>query len=270
MTQPEVISTAGLKLVAFAPEGLGVLVPAAPSTAETLFREHPEVILAADGPMFSLCPGEPPDPQYTRYRCGIVDYGLIDVARGVSVRSRYTGKGVTLSLVGGRLVGSRGWSPAAGASVAVQGYPGLVEAGRVAVGERPTGDNAVPNGRVAVGVLTDGRAFMAYARTDMRTFAERLAGAGAQWAAYTDGGGSSSLVLRRPTGELVGSDSDDPRGRRVPSWIVWAPAATSRQTVGPTGTRLVLPGASASTAVPWVLAAGVIFAAGAYWVRGRR
>lgn len=214
-------SGSSLTLIAFDPAGLGVVIPARPSTAEDVFRDHPDVLIAIGGPMFRFCEDQPRD--YSRYECGLVNYALRDEARGARADGLRSNDrvGVTFSVVGGTLVAARGNAPAAGARVWAQTYPGLVEDGQLAVGAPTTGPDAESTGRVGLGVLRDGRGFFAYARCSLRVFAERLRAAGAAWAGYTDGGGSSSLVMRSGTG-LVGVDADDPRGRRLPSWVVWS------------------------------------------------
>jgi len=199
-----------------------VIVPSRPITARTLFEENPGVVLAVDGPMFSYCPGEP--HSYETYQCGSVDFLLLDTRTGVNVQGKpeFQTSGITYSFAGGQLVGWLGRSPQPDAVTAFQLYPTLVYEGRVVAGERPPEH---PDGqrthRIAVGRLSDGRAFFAYSYATMREFAEQLLNEGATSAGYTDGGGSASLVMRMPDGSLQGSDANDPGGRRVPSWIVW-------------------------------------------------
>ena len=247
---PQLISSGPtLTLIAFDPAGLGVVIPARPSTAEDVFRAHPDVLIAIGGPMFGFCEGQPRD--YGRYECGRVDYALRDDARGARVPGLRSNDrvGVTFSVVGGSLVAARGNAPAAGARVSVQTYPGLVEDGQIAVSARTSGPDAENNGRVGLGVLRDGRAFFAYARCSMRVFAERLREAGATCAGYTDGGGSSSLVTRT-AGELVGVDADDPRGRRLPSWVVWS-SPRPEASWGAILALLAAAAGSAALAVAW-------------------
>ena len=212
----EILRTSRPKVVALSPEGLGVVVPEHPETARQMFAAHPDVMAAVDGPMFGYCPGQPHN--YATYQCGKVDYLLQDTRSGVNLPAKpgNEGKGITVSLVGNRLVGSRGASPAPSAIAAVQLYPALVIEGRAVEGLSDTDRT----GRVAVGILRDGRLGFAYTAASMPDFAALLASAGFVWAGYTDGGGSSSLVTRED-GMLRGTDTDDPDGRRVPSWIVW-------------------------------------------------
>lgn len=219
---PQLISSGPtLTLIAFDPAGLGAVIPARPVTAEEVFRSHPDVLIAIGGPMFSFCEGQPRD--YSRYDCGRVSYAMRDEGRGTRAPGLRSNDrvGVTFSVVGGSLVAARGNAPASGARVSIQAYPGLVEDGQIAVGAPTSGPDAETNGRVGLGVLRDGRAFFAYARCSLRVFAERLRAAGATWAGYTDGGGSSSLVMRT-AGGLEGVDADDPRGRPLPTWVVWS------------------------------------------------
>lgn len=259
MILPYTTTIDGLKMVIAEPSGLGVIVPPRPQTAEQLFAEHPEVVVAVDGPMFSICEGQPDD--YARYQCGRVNYRLDDPSHGVRVPSRNTDVGVTFSLVGGSLTALRGSARAPGASVSIQCYPGLVEEGSVAVSRRTSGPDSESNGRVAIGITASGKLFFAYARMSMFEFATALQRSGVTWAGYTDGGGSSSLVQRLPNGTLQGSDSDDPRGRRVPSWLVWS---TSSPSGG--GGRIGLP--TASYVVPAAIVVGAL-AGTAYFLRRR-
>lgn len=222
MSAPVARQIGGLKLVLMDPAGAGVVVPSSPQNAADMFAQHAEVQAAIDGPMFGFC--ENTTHSYASYSCGRVDYLLLDMWRNVSVggQSSYASRGVTFSVVNGRMTAARGRSVARGASVAFQCYPGLVEDGSIAVRRKDSGPDTQRVGRVAVGLMRDGSMFFAYAATSMYEFAEMLRSAGALWAGYTDGGGSSSLVVRGSDGALYGSDSDDPRGRRVPSWIVWS------------------------------------------------
>lgn len=227
MSAIRISSSGGLKLVLLDPSGAGVVVPRNPQTAEQMFSENPDVTAAIDGPMFGFCEGTP--RTYNQYTCGRVDYFLKDAARGVEVRgnSAYNRRGITFSLVNGRLLVSGGRSPDPRASVAFQCYPGLVERGNIAVSRRDSGPDSESVGRIAVGTMRDGTMFFAHARVSLHQFAVLLRDAGAVWAGYTDGGGSSSLVTRDEQGRLIGSDSDDPRGRRVPSFIVWSASRAS-------------------------------------------
>lgn len=262
--QPQILNPPGLTMIAFPPAGLGVVIPSNPITAETLFRGHPDVVVAIDGPMFDYCPGQPRD--YDRYQCGVVRYSMFDAGRNVNAPgySSTANEGVTFSLRGGALSAASGRRPAPGASVAIQMYPGLVENGAIAIRRRTEGPDAQPNWRVAMGLLRDGRAFFAHGRKTMYEFAEALLAAGAVWAGYTDGGGSASLVLRRADGGLAGSDPDDPRGRRVPSWIVWSPTTSTGAPVAPQG--------GSQGASPLAILAGFSLAAAGVYValRARR
>ena len=258
MSAPEVIRAPGIKILAMSAAGFGVVVPPTPSTAGQLFAAHPEIVAAIDGPMFSICPGQPND--YAAYQCGRVNFTLLDRGRGVvqDAKPANLGHGVTFSLVGSTLLAARGAGAAPGATVAVQTYPGLVEDGQIAVGQPASGPNTETTGRIAMGVLRDGRMFFAYGRVPMHQFAVSLRDAGAAWAGYTDGGGSSSLVQRMADGSLAGSDADDPHGRRVPSWIVWSPGAGGGAGTGGRSGGLTQ---QTSYAVPVLILAGAVTAA---------
>lgn len=257
----ELVSPSAPKLLAFSPAGLGAIVTPRPVTARELFAAHPDVVAAIGGPMFSFCEGEPRD--YGRYQCGAVDYKLLDRVRGASVAGKYPRRGATLSLVRGEARVLDGDATPAGADVAIQGYPAIVRDGAVAVSRKPPTDyDGQPAGRVAYGTLSDGRAFFAYSYTSIYDFALQLIALGAYDAIYTDGGGSSSLVMRMPDGSLVGSDADDPGGRRLPSWVVWSqPAGNNLFLVGSTGEPA--PGGDSSGVAAAAAAAAVIIIAAA-------
>lgn len=264
----------GLTIVAFPAAALGVIIPAAPATARSVLEAWPDAAVAIDGPMFGYCAGEPQD--YASYRCGRVDYLLQDARSGTwnPGNASFATRGLTLSVKDGVAYASDDRSPLPGATVAVQGYPGLVLAGRIVVGQAAAGTpDAQPNLRVAVGVLADGRVAFARANASLYGFAQMLQAAGFVAAAYTDGGGSASLVLRRSDGSLEGTDSDDPGGRRVPSWIVaWStvpdgsgPATGSAGTPAGTGSLTGGAGTGLSTllsADAWRRAAPVVAVGG--------
>jgi len=217
----EIIRSRNPKIVAFPASALGVVAPANPAAARAVFGANPDVMLAVDGPMFEYCEGQPHD--YAVYTCGTVRYLLQDNLSGVSVPGLpgYEDKGITISVVGGTAIGSLRRSPVPGASVAIQLSIGLVEDGAIGVRDHPPDDPSGQNDhRLAVGIMPDGKIAFAYARAPVYEFAVMLRDAGMRWAGYTDGGGSSSLVMRKPDGSLEGTDADDPDGRRVPSWIV--------------------------------------------------
>jgi hypothetical protein len=226
-------TSGSLTIVAFPAAALGVVVPPEPWTAETLFGWDGSIAAAVDGPMFGYCAGQPHD--YASYRCGVVDYYLRDKVAGVDVpgKADTAGVGLTISVKGGTAYVGAGRAPLPEADVAFQLYPGLVIGGEVDVRPAAAGSaNAERNHRVAVGVLSDGRAAFARAYLSMYDFAVALRQAGFVAAGYTDGGGSASLVTREESGGLLGSDSDDPRGRRVPSWIVARPDRVSEGGIG--------------------------------------
>lgn len=213
----EVLRASGPKVIALPAHGFAVFVPREVQTARQLFAEHPEIVAAVDGPMFDYATGEP--RSYATYRRGRVSYALGDTSTGANVAPvpGNERRGITLSLVDGRLVGSVGGTPALGADAWAQLYPSLVVNGAVTQGLT----DSDRTWRVAVGILRDGRLGFAEGAMSMQAFADALASAGFVWAGYTDGGGSASLVTRDESGALRGSDPDDPDGRRVPSWIAW-------------------------------------------------
>lgn len=210
------------KIIAVPADGVGIVVPLHPATARQIYDAHKDVFASVNGPMLDFCPGEPHD--YATYQCGTHLSLLRDRVAGVGIEgtSNTAARGITISIRNGVAKGSRHRSPDPRALVAFQLYPGMVEDGRIAIGEKPPEDpDSRGANRVAVGILGDGRIGFAYSYASMIAFARQLQAAGFSWAGYTDGGGSSSMITRGDDGQLRGSDPDDPGGRRVGSFIVW-------------------------------------------------
>jgi len=210
----ETVRAPGITLVVVPAASLGVVVPDTAATARTVLEANPRADAVLDGPMFATARGE---GGYDTFQHGTVEYLLLDAARGVAVPSQHPERGLTVSVRDGVAYVADGASVPAGATVAVQGYPTLVRNG---VSVASTARDTERVGRAALGVFRDGRVVLASGVGAMAAFAERLAALGVRDAVYTDGGGSTGLVVRGPDGVLVGSDADDPDGRRVPSWLV--------------------------------------------------
>lgn len=165
----------------------------------TALASQPLARMALDGPMFGSG--------------GQTEYLLLDVRSGVALRSRWPSRGATLGVtLSGEAFVAQGAALAAGARVAVQGYPALVLEGRnVATPERDTGRE----GRAALVLLTDGRFAFASARLGMHAFAEALRSS-ASAAVYTDGGSSLKHWIK-------GADrsaADAPSEPAVPAWLL--------------------------------------------------
>lgn len=219
----------GLTLLLFPASRLGVF--AAPAGGAGQFTPiSPGVVLqlsggvaALNGPMFSNCPGQslPGDNagSYARSTCsnlssstgtGVIRYVHLDTKRGLAIGGG-SASGITIAVVGGRAVAMHGGAVPSGATVAIQGFPPLVWGG-ANVTTRSL--NLGNEWRSGLAIMADGRLALAIGVMSIPAFADALIAAGAQYALYTDGGGSTSLVL--PDGTRKGAGE----GRRVGSWIV--------------------------------------------------
>lgn len=221
-----------LATVTFPPTSLGVYaVPlGAPGQlrpltgAEALQGSGAQAVL--NGAMFSYCSGAVHD--YARTTCEQALYLARDTThRALDVPTRKPDDGVTLAVEGGVVRAYRGGQAPAEAKVALQLYPSLVEDGRNVARAEVNTDNAR---RAAVAVLRDGSVMFAVGRGTMRAFAQELVDAGAAWAGYTDGGGSTRLQ------RADGTWSGDPENRRVPVWYT-AEVPASR---GPSGVSIAV------------------------------
>ena len=230
-------------------EMLGVVVSSQdPDTTAEMLAKHPEVLAAVDGPMFGFCTGSgheasDTDQRYRIYDCGVVEYRHLDSTAGVDIPGKYPGNGLTVSVVNGRAVASLGGAKVAGASVSIQGYPTLIFNGTVIATSAHDTDRT---GRAAVGVLGDGRVFLAIRSDSMLGFANALKSMGAIHATYLDGGGSTALYAKEQ-GFSSGLTS-----RRIITWPVFRdPQGTSWSMAPMLGT--VLLGLSTAFGVWWWL-----------------
>ena len=225
-----------LTILSFPPSMLSLYAAGTTNTVrptnvqDAVAATHPDAAL--DGPMFEKCnPGD----SYQSQPCGHVLYRHYDLTGGIDIPSVHPNQGVTISvLADGTAQAARGAAVPPGATVAVQLYPEMVANG-TPVPVRP-GD---AERRAALAIMRDGRlAFIASTPMTNDQFGIRLAQAGALYAGYTDGGGSTSL--QTPTG-YVGSSEH----RRVLTWLLAkARQSTVLQTAAdhPAGTAIVLVG----------------------------
>lgn len=221
------------------PTGNGSAPTTAALVREALRARGVPVYAVIDGPMFSTCAGDPGRRSgetevawYRRATCGRVGYRLLDPASGVDIQptAAHVAVGATISVVDGRFRGASGSTVAPGATVAVQGYPPLVERG-VSVA-RNVGSNAETTYRVALVMLTEDVGAFAIGRSDMEGFAARLVRMGAVWATYLDGGGSARGLDRN--GAYKGSSEN----RRVPSFLYAAGTGNEVIVTGPDGNAI--------------------------------
>ena len=186
-----------LTIARFPASWLRVVAPHGGATGVEVIG-NPAVAAVGSGPMYSESTGRPL-------------YRMIDRASGVDLASAYPARG-------GRIVVRNGVAtadgPEDGAEVVVQGYPLLVRDG-APVGVLDDGTDS----REALAVFTDGSLGIVTARATMPAFARDLAAAGATFAIYLDGGGSTTLRTR--DGLTIGGT------RRLPALVAAIPPATN-------------------------------------------
>lgn len=216
----ELIQSGPLWLYVFDPSTLGVWADpqgganvAPHASADAVRFSGAQAVL--DGPMFGHATADGNDATSPSDR---VEYGQADAARGISFDSTRPSDGATISVVNGVASASDGWSPASGASAAVQGYPAMIRGGQnvaVAQGYNAVGHNGDPVDRAGLAILSDGRLAFVIAPygIDMEGFATAAQAAGAVELVYGDGGGSGSLHLA--DGTYHGSSEH----RRVATWL---------------------------------------------------
>lgn len=234
-----------------------------PMTGSQARELVPEALAVVDGPMFSVCgpdaarrPGESEVARYARASCGSPDYRVFDHAAGIDVPSHNPRAGLTVSLVGRRVVVNDDDVVAPGADVAIQLRPGLVRNGQIVATN--AGPNAERNWRVGIGVLGDGNLVFAISQSAMVAFAIALQGIGVTDAGYTDGGGSGRIELKN--GARAGSSEN----RRVPIWIAAMPDPSAAPVPPPRGGAGGSEGSSTGGAV-----LGLGIAAGGLWGLGK-
>lgn len=217
--QPGLSQIGGLTVFAFDASQLGVFAQplggAFTPTAPEEVLGMSGAIAALDGPEFDNCAGQDLPPgnaaAYAASQCGYPRFLVLDQGRGVSFEGTSPGDGLTVSIIGGQASVQRGSSVAPGASVAVQLFPALVLNGQVVVSNN--GSNAISERRAALAVISPTQLAFVIGASDMVTFASAIRRMGAVHAGYTDGGGSTSLVLPQ---EIHGASER----RRTPTWLV--------------------------------------------------
>lgn len=205
----------GLWLVQLRPSWLRVVVPPAPMTGRQVLAWVPDAAAILDGAMFSFCSGQPHD--YARAECSRSDYGFVDGHTGIAQwpKRGYEARGGTLSVVKGRAVVSDGWSPASGATVAWQGYPAIVRAGRVLASATVDANRTE---RAGCGRDREGNVVFATMVASMLGFAEAARDAGLDELLYSDGGQSRVSAVR--AGDQVVADLESNLdARRVPVYL---------------------------------------------------
>lgn len=154
---------------------------------------------------------------------GRADLNYLVSVPGISDPGEFDARGVTLNVdASGTAQWSRGGRITPGARTSVQLYPSLVESGRNV--QNPDRDTD-SNWRAAIVGFGPGELAFAVQRAPMHAFADELIRAGAQWAGYTDGGGSARALVRAGDGSIqrFGSSED----RAVPLWLFVRPSGVS-------------------------------------------
>lgn len=221
----DLFDVGGLHVAAFHPSQLRVLVQplgdnrARPWRAADAMRASGAAAVL-DGPMFSVCSGQPSSPnpaqQYAASRCDELLYLHYDATAGLSVPSSLPSAGATLSVdAAGVVTWHRGATPADRARVAIQLNPVLVWDSDVQ-STSSGGSNLDRVQRAALVQLEDGRlAFVTGAGT-LAGFASSLGSIRVRYAGYTDGGGSTRLATRE---RWFGANENRP----VPTWLAAVP-----------------------------------------------
>lgn len=205
----------GLTLLTFPPSMLALYADvksgsqvAPHNVDEAVAATHAEAAL--DGPMFEKCSSQSGVP-YSSYNCGELLYKHYDLRSGLNVSSKYPSRGITISVLeNGHSQAADGDVVPPNATVAVQLYPAMVVNGQT----RHVSDADGNAQRAALAIMEDGNmAFVISRPMLMSQFAQKLVAAGAKYAGYTDGGGSTSLAT--PTGYKGSSEH-----RRVLTWLL--------------------------------------------------
>jgi hypothetical protein len=184
----------------------------------------PDALAALDGSMYDDLGGGRADLNYLVSGTGINDPGDFD-ARGITLNV----------LASGQTSWVRGGTIIAGARTSVQFYPSLIERG---VNVQNPARDTDSNWRAAIVEFSPGELALAVQRAPMHAFTNNLIAAGAQWAGYTDGGGSARALARLADGSLqrFGSTED----RAVPMWLMVRPSALPPTSSSTTTTLLLL------------------------------
>ena len=248
----------GLTIIAFPPSMLSLFAETSDGHVATPHTSADAMVAtgadaALDGPMFDKCtPGEP----YAAQACGHVLYRHFDLTSHLDIPSSFPNRGVTISVLqDGTAQAGVGDAVPTGAAVAVQLYPELVANGAVVA----TRDDS-PSMRAALAIMSDGKlAMITSTPMLMSEFSRKLVGAGAVYAGYTDGGGSTALET---AGQYTGSSEH----RRVLTWLLAkARQNTVLKTVSDTVTK-----SPATAAIAAAVGVGAFTAAWYAWSKRSR
>ena len=212
------MSVANFAWLSFAPSQLGLYL--GPGSGRTRSPVSAAEALRASGAL-AVAPG----PMFSG--SDTVIYGLRDMAAGIALPSQYPTRGLSLCVVGGVARAVLGGAPLTGSTVAVQGYPSLLQSG---VNVQTAEQDAGVDWRAALAVRDDGRMALCVGRAGMHDFAAELLSRGCRQAAYLDGG--TSTALWQSSGDRDGSSAP----RALPAWVLVRPPGGAS---GPWGPLLV-------------------------------
>lgn len=241
MSMPSgLVQTNGLTAYVFPASQLGVLAQptadgnATPIAPSDVLAMLPSSLAALNGPAYDTCGGV----SEASAVCEIPTFAISDSSRGISFAGSRPNNSYTISVVAGQVQVTPGSAVPFGAGVAVQGWLTLVRNGRVVASN--DGQNAETGWRSALAVLDSSTLAIVIGYMDMVGFATAMATyLGATDAVYTDGGGSTALVVPQNT---YGSTEN----RRVAAWLVVNPPVGLASVAGTIVFSLVIAGLAAA------------------------
>lgn len=186
-----------------------------PETLRQVLARRPDVVAAVDAAMFEVADGK----SYATSQQSRLVYRYLDRRSNINVPSAYPNRGATLSVdSNGRAFVLEGDAVCDNAVFAHQGYPNMIQGGRVVTSRVKDADR---NGRAALLRCEDGRVAFATSRSGIYDLAERLtrlpSGLRATDAFYLDGGGSTAQAALQNGAMLVSVGLD---ARRVPAYVL--------------------------------------------------
>lgn len=152
--------------------------------------------------------------------CGRANYLAMDTRTGVNYASKHPKCGMTYSFMkDGSIQVADGASVSKGCFAAIQMHPEVVRNGKNVANQERSSCDMTPSGRTdyteraALCITHDGKVAFAVGNGSISAFANDLIKHGIKHAGYTDGGGSTKLIVK---GVLNGAQED----RAVPMWLV--------------------------------------------------
>lgn len=226
MSNVRLFNVGKLRIAVGTPDQLGLVMhgDGPRVTADVVQDLAGKVYAAVDGPMFEFASGET-RRNYAEYMRATIRFAHYYPLRGIDVPGLEPSRGVSIYVANGIAGAELGrGTRRSGETFRVQTYPSLV-VNRTATNGLIDNDR---NTRPAIGLLSDGRVFLALGRDiQMPELAAALAALNlgttaspvrVTWAGYLDGGGSAALYVDET---LDGNPEANInlRGRRVVSWV---------------------------------------------------